>query len=147
MKLKATNKSKLSDGKTMGGIGRVTEGKIKQLQKYYGLAIRQNTSTKPNPTQAEIDVAAYNMNKNIIALLHHSVQVKDPGKQHRNCGITQNPNECLNYLVWARCPKHKHHAIKVVRCTVASAVCHFHSGAASRVSLMRCFQHQLVTIQ
>ena len=121
----------------MGGIGRVTEGKIKQLQKYYGLAIRQNTSTKPNPTQAEIDVAAYNMNKNIIALLHHSVQLKDPGKQHRNCGITQNPNECLNYLVWARCPKHKHHGIKVVRCTVASAVCHFHSGAASRVSLMR----------
>ncbi|CAB3985322.1 Hypothetical predicted protein [Paramuricea clavata] len=54
MKLKASNKSKLSDGKTIGGKGRLTEGKIKQLQKYYGLAIRQNTSKKPNPTQAEI---------------------------------------------------------------------------------------------
>ena len=50
---------------------------------------------------------------------------------------TQNPNECLNYIVWARCPKHKHRGIKVVRCAVASAVCHFHSGAASRESVMR----------
>ena len=190
LKLKALNKSKLSDGKSIGGKGRLTEGKIKQLQKYYGLAIRQNTSTKPNPTQAEIDVAAYTMKKNIIAILHHSVHLKDTSKQHRYCpqgesswckwqqdqasgtstydgssclpevflqeltptflalsdtkllercvrGTTQNPNECLNSLVWARCPKHKHHGIKVVRCAVASAVCHFHSGAASRENIMR----------
>lgn len=190
MKLKACNKSKLSDGKTIGGKGRLTEGKIKQLQKYYGLAIRQNTSNKPNPTQAEIDVAAYTMKKNIIAILHHSVHSKDPTKQHRYCpqgesswckwkqdqasgtstydgsdclpevflqdltptflalsdtkllercvrGTTQNSNECLNSPVWARCPKHKHHGIKVVRCAVASAVCHFHSGAASRENVRR----------
>lgn len=73
MKLKATNKCKLSDGKTMGGKGRLTEGKIKQLQKYYGLAIRQNTATKPNPTKAEVDVAVYTMKKNIVAILHHGM--------------------------------------------------------------------------
>jgi hypothetical protein len=186
MKLKASNKSKLSDGKTIGGKERLTEGKIKQLQKYYGLAIRQNTSNKPN----EIDVAAYTMKKNFIAILYHSVHSKDPTKQHRYCpqgesswckwkqdqasgtstydgsdclpevflqdltptflalsdtkllercvrGTTQNSNECLNSLVWARCPKHKHHGIKVVRCAVASAVCHFHSGAASRENVKR----------
>lgn len=32
----------------------------------------------------------------------------------------------------ARCPKHKYHGIKAVRCAAASAVCHFHTGAASR---------------
>lgn len=78
LKLKATNKSKLSDGKTIAGKGRLTEGKIKQLQKYYGLAIRQNTSKNANPTQTEIDVAVYKMKKNIIAILHHCVHLKDP---------------------------------------------------------------------
>ena len=39
-------------------------------------------------------------------------------------------------MVWARCPKHKHHGVKVARCAVSSAVCHFHSGAASRAKVM-----------
>lgn len=189
MKLKATNKCKLADGKTMGGQGRLTEGKIKQLQKYYGLAIRQNTLAKQNPTTNEINVAVYSMKKNIIAILHHSVKLEDKNKQHRYCprgesswckwqqdeatgtqtydgsnclpqvfleelkptfvglsdtkllercvrGTTQNPNECLNSLVWIRCPKHKHHGIKSVPCAVASAVLHFHHGAASREMIM-----------
>lgn len=51
-------------------------------------------------------------------------------------GTTQNRNECINSLVWVRCPKHKHHGVKVIRCAVASAVLHFHSGAASRGKVM-----------
>lgn len=51
-------------------------------------------------------------------------------------GATQNRNECINSMVWARCPKHKHQGAKVIRCAVAPAVCHFHSGAASRVRVM-----------
>ena len=51
-------------------------------------------------------------------------------------GTTQNPNECVNSMVWVRCPKHKHHGVKVVRCAVASAVCHYHSGASSRLRIM-----------
>lgn len=51
-------------------------------------------------------------------------------------GTTQNPNECVNSMVWVRCPKHKHHGVKVVRCAVASAVFHFHSGAKSRLRVM-----------
>ena len=39
--LKVTTKGKLSDGKPIGGQGRLTEGQIKCLQKYYELAIRQ----------------------------------------------------------------------------------------------------------
>ena len=175
--------------KPIGGKGHLTENRIKRLQKYYGLAIRQNTLSKANPTEREVNVAVYTMKKNIIAILHHSVLSSDPAKQHRFCpvgesswckwqqdtatgtstfnaddclpevffyllrptfmtlsetkllercvrGATQNRNECINSTVWARCPKHKHHGPKVIHCAVASAVCHFHSGAASRERVM-----------
>ncbi|XP_058973629.2 uncharacterized protein [Pocillopora verrucosa] len=189
MNLKACSKGKLADGKPIGGRGRLTEGKIKQLQRYYGLAIRQNTLTKANPSEREVDIAVYAMKKNIIAILHHCVNSTDNAKQHRFCppgdsswckwqqdqatgtstykgddclpevfvetlkptfvslsdskllercvrGKTQNPNESINAMVWVRCPKHKHHGVKVVRCAAASAVCHFHRGAESRERLM-----------
>ena len=51
-------------------------------------------------------------------------------------GNTQNPNECINSMVWVRCPKHKHHGAKVVRYAAASAVCHFHKGAECRKDIM-----------
>ena len=188
--LKARTKGKLADGKSIGGKGRLTEIKIKQLQRYYGLAIRQNTITKVNPTDEEIDIAVYSMKKNIIAVLTHNVQSDSLAHQHQYCptgetswckwqqdlvtgtttykgdnclprvflevlrpvfmtlsdsklltrcirGTTQNPNECINSLVWVRCPKHKHHSAKVVRFAVASAVCHFHGGALSRERVMQ----------
>ena len=188
LNLKARTKGKLADGQPIGGCGRLTEGKIKQLQKCYGLAIHQNTIKKSNPTTREVDVAVYSMKKNIIAILNHSVK-SEPAKQHRFCppgesswckwqqhaatgtstyndndclpgvflevlrptfmtlsdakllercllGTTQNPNECVNCMVWVRCPKHKHHGVKVVRCAVASAVCQYHSGTSSRLRIM-----------
>lgn len=189
LNLKARTKGKLADGQPIGGRGRLTEGKVKQLQKYYGLAIRQNTIKKSNPTEREVDVAVYAMKKNITATLHHGVKSQDPAKQHHFCppgesswckwqqdaasgtstykddeclpevflevlrptfmtlsdskllercvlGTTQNRNECVNSMVWVWCPKHKHHGVKVVRCPVASAVCHFYSGASSRLRVM-----------
>ena len=51
-------------------------------------------------------------------------------------GTTQNRNECVKSMVWVCCPKHKHHSVKVVRYAVASAVCHFHSGASSSLRIM-----------
>ena len=66
MNLKAQTKGKLEDGKPIGGKGRLTEGKIKQLQKYYGLAIRQNTIAKANPSGREVDVSVYAIKKNIL---------------------------------------------------------------------------------
>jgi hypothetical protein len=190
LNLKATTKGKLADGKTIGGRGRLTEEKIKKIQRYYGLAIRQNTLSTPNPTDQEVSVSVYAMKKNIIAILHHLVQLNDLKKQHRFCpagqnswckwqqdqalgtsmyngddclpevlfellkptfltlsdskllercvrGATQNSNESINALVWARCPKHKNHGVKVVRSAAASAVCHFRSGAASREKVMQ----------
>ena len=189
LKLKAETKGKLKDGKTIGGKGRLTEEKIKKLQKYYGLAIRQNTVSKPSPSEKEIEVAVYQMKKNIIACLHHNVSSENLTKQHRFCpkgtsswckwqqdvasgtstykdttclpavflevlkpvfmalsesklltrcilGTTQNVNESINGVVWSRCPKHKHHGAKAVRCAVATSVLQFHQGATSTVRIM-----------
>lgn len=52
-------------------------------------------------------------------------------------GSMQNRNEGINSLVWVRCPKHKHHGVKVIRCAVAFEVLHFHGGAASREKVMQ----------
>ena len=39
-------------------------------------------------------------------------------------------------MVWVRYPKHKHHCVKVVWCTAASAIYYYHSGASCRVKIM-----------
>lgn len=190
LNLKSRTKGKLADGKTIGGRGRLSEPKIKKLQKDYGLAIRQNTIDKPNPSERDIDVSIYTMKKNIIASLHHNINLNDPEKQHRYCpigdkswckwqldkatgtktfnvdeclpevfleilrpvymnlsdskllrrcvrGKTQNPNESINSMVWVRCPKHKYHGTRVIRFATASAVCHFHGGAAIKERVMQ----------
>ena len=51
-------------------------------------------------------------------------------------GTTQNCSESINSLVWVRCPKHKHHGAKAIRCAAASAILHFHKGAESRKKVM-----------
>lgn len=66
MNLKARTKGKPADGKPIGGQGRLTEDKIKHLQKYYGLAICQNTLSKANPSEREVDVAVHTMKKKIF---------------------------------------------------------------------------------
>ena len=75
LKLKCSTKGKRQDGKTIAGSDRLTKGKIKQLQRYYGLAIRQNILSKPNPTEIGAKVTDYTMKKNIVAaLLKHNVE-------------------------------------------------------------------------
>ena len=51
MKLKATHKDKLSDGKPLGGRGRLTEDKLLELQIYYGLAAFPKILLKQHTTQ------------------------------------------------------------------------------------------------
>ena len=54
-------------------------------------------------------------------------------------GARQNRNECLNSLVWIRCPKHKFHGKKIVQYAAASAICHYHGGANSRQNVLKRF--------
>ena len=51
--------------------------------------------------------------------------------------MTELSSQCINSLVWVRCPKHKRYGVKVIRCGVASPVLHFHGGAASREKVMQ----------
>ena len=50
-------------------------------------------------------------------------------------GVTQNPNESINSLVWARCPKHKFNGAEPVQFAAASAVVAFNGGAERQVQL------------
>lgn len=90
LNLKSRIKGKLADGRPIGGAGRLSDPKIKKLQKDYGHAIRQNTIRKSNPTRREVEVAVYVMKKNIIAILHHNVKSNDPPKQHRYCPLGES---------------------------------------------------------
>ena len=51
-------------------------------------------------------------------------------------GYTQNANESINALVWARCPKHKWHGRKRIEMATASATLQFSSGASAKHDVM-----------
>ena len=161
---------KLSDGKGLGGKGRLTDGKIDVLQNYYGIAVRQNLD----------DVNA--MARVIKATLYH-VALSDSNPQHlcpdgddswcgykkeketyhhkngipecivkeiepifedlsntdllKKCthGLTQNVNECLNGLIWDRCPKTTYVEHETVALATYLAILKFNDGDISFLKL------------
>ena len=190
LNLKSLTKGKLADGKSIGGRGRLTEATIKRIQRYYGYTIRQNTTKSINPTEDEKKLSVYQMKKNVMALLSHTILRGDLAVQHRYCptgkkswcawqrdkelgtsvynskdclpevfmdllkpifndlssevllkrcvlGVTQNPNESINSLVWLRCPKHKFNGAKIVKSAAAAAILQFNGGATMSASLMK----------
>ena len=68
----ARGNTKLCDGKTLGGRGRLTAERIENLQIYYGLAIRRNKGSVSR------------MKKEIWAGLEHTAST-DEKPQHGNC--------------------------------------------------------------
>ena len=62
----------LSDGKKLGGIGRLKEKYINRLQNYYGLAIRQNTHSLINMRKA-------------VAVLYHCSEAATTEARHMFC--------------------------------------------------------------
>ena len=69
-------KAKLADGKSIGGVGRLTAARIDKLQTYYGLAIRRHK----NNIEA--------MKNEIWTGLYHSPST-DENPQHQNCPMGQ----------------------------------------------------------
>ena len=119
--------------------GVVTSDKqIKQI----GLAITQNVLSTSNPSDSEINVAVYTIKKNLIAILHHSIQAGDSAKQHRFCppdknfwfdwqqecwptkGMTAAPGFCG---IVAFCP----HNIKLHRTEMSASILWFGFSAQS----------------
>ena len=95
--LKSITKGKLQDGKTIGGKGRLTDVTIKRIQRYYGLAIRQNTCKSANPSEDERKLSVYQMKKNIMAILSHTVTRENPATQHSYC-----PTGPESWCAWQR---------------------------------------------
>ena len=79
---KENGKEVLSNGKKLGGIGRLTDKWINKLQNYYGLAIRQNTDN------------LFNMRKAVGAVLYHSGVASTSEARHRFC---TNDSEWCKY--------------------------------------------------
>ena len=71
----------------MEGVA-TSDKQMKKIQKYHGLAITQNVLSTSNPSGSEINV--YTMKKNLIAILHHSIQAGDSTKEHRFCPPDKN---------------------------------------------------------
>ena len=67
-----TGKTKLADGKTLGGKGRLTKKEIDKLQIYYGLAIRRNIGNLEG------------MKNDINAILRHRLST-DSYPNHSKC--------------------------------------------------------------
>ena len=80
-----SGKSKLSDGKPVGGrAGRLTRPTIDKLQKYYGNAIRRCVDKKAKGKR-EVEDAVKRMQCAIKAILYHSVKIVDEKKRHQYC--------------------------------------------------------------
>ena len=77
-----SGKSKLSDGKPVGGkAGRLTRPTIDKLQKYYGNAIRRCVDGKAKTNQ-EVENAVKKMQSAIKAVLYHSVKIANEKKRY-----------------------------------------------------------------
>ena len=133
-KLKNKNKRvKLADRKGLAGKGRLTDGKVDVLQNYYGLAVRENLHDVDQMAKA-IKASLYHVALTDANPQHHLCPSGNESwcgykrdkttYKHKNgipkcivdfiepellykCthGLTQNVNECLNGLIWDRCPK------------------------------------------
>ena len=73
-KLKTTNKSALSDGKAIGGKGRLTDKMINKLQNYFGIAIRQLKGK-----------TVYELKKAIDAVSFHCSEASNLDTRHQIC--------------------------------------------------------------
>jgi len=72
------DKKVLSDGKKIGGKGRLTDKMINKMQNYYGMAIRQNKG------------ALYAMKKSVLAVLWHNTNFDTDEIRHQFCPRTIN---------------------------------------------------------
>ena len=67
--------SKLSDGKSVGGKGRLTDKTIDQMQNYYGKAIRENKGNLPGMKQSIKAIQCHMIKSSKLSL----------NKQHQHC--------------------------------------------------------------
>ncbi|GFW66777.1 uncharacterized protein TNCV_3783471 [Trichonephila clavipes] len=132
------SKKKLSDGKTIGGKGRLTDSLIDKLAHYYGNAIRCNSTSVKE------------MRKAIWAVWGHSCSTDDEPMHWfylshpallKKClgGKTQNPNESLNSLIWKFCPKTIGSSLQIAEIAANLATSVFNDGNQILISILEKF--------
>ncbi|GFU25466.1 uncharacterized protein TNCV_3620811 [Trichonephila clavipes] len=144
------SKKKLSDGKTIGGKGRLTDSLIDKLAHYYGNAIRCNSTSVKEMRKAIWAVWGHSCSTDdepmhwfcptnqihgpVFADLSHPALLK-------KClgGKTQNPNESLNSLIWKFCPKTIGSSLQIAEIAANLATSVFNDGNQILISILEKF--------
>ena len=153
---------KLSNGKGLGGKGRLTTAKIDTLQNFYGLAIRNNEGNSEAMSKAKMAILDHykedtlhnhcpsgkgswcSFHKPIKNPLPDTVvKVIKPlfdrlGKKEflvsvENCG-TQNANEPFHHIVWQYAAKDKVNSVNEINLALHLAVLVFNEGHGLSIS-------------
>ncbi|GFY17543.1 uncharacterized protein TNCV_3518981 [Trichonephila clavipes] len=145
------SKKKLSDGKTIGGKGRLTDSLIDKLAHFYGNAIRCNSTSVKEMRKAiwavfGVILAALMMNR--CTGFVQQIQIHGPlfaDLSHpallKKClgGKTQNPNESLNSLIWKFCPKTIGSSLQIADITANLATSVFNDGNQILITILEKF--------
>ncbi|GFY16175.1 uncharacterized protein TNCV_2348201 [Trichonephila clavipes] len=140
------SKKKLSDGKTIGGKGRLTDSLIDTLAHYYGNAIQCNSTSVKEMRKAIWAVWGHSCstddepmhwfcptNPNTWYLSHPALLKKCLG------GKTQNPNESLNSLIWKFCPKTISSSLQIAEIAANLATSVFNDGNQILITILEKF--------
>eukprot|EP00112_Aurelia_sp_Birch-Aquarium-sp1_P011533 Seg2424.2 transcript_id=Seg2424.2/GoldUCD/mRNA.D3Y31 product="hypothetical protein" protein_id=Seg2424.2/GoldUCD/D3Y31 len=117
---------KLEDGKKIKGRGRLTDKAINTLQNYFGMAIRQNSSSV-YLMKKSIGAANIKSTKTILEPIFRDLSSDDLLKKCLH-GQTQNCNEAFNGVLWNKCPKEVFVGKTILELATNSAVIHFNEG-------------------
>ncbi|GFW96237.1 uncharacterized protein TNCV_572081 [Trichonephila clavipes] len=140
------SKKKLSDGKTIGSKGRLTDSLIDKLAHYYGNAIRYNSTSVKEMRKAIWAVWGHSCstddepmhwfcptNPNTWYLSHPALLKKCLG------GKTQSPNESLNSLIWKFCPKTIGSSLQIAEIAANLATSVFNDGNQILITILEKF--------
>ena len=75
----------------------------------------------------------------VVDAIHPLYETMSDDQLLRRCLLqgTQNVNECVHSVIWARCPKHQFATRNRVEIAVALGVCEFNFGSAATRAFMR----------
>ncbi|GFY06837.1 uncharacterized protein TNCV_482411 [Trichonephila clavipes] len=120
------SKKKLSDGKTIGGKGRLTDSLIDKLAHYYGNAIRCNSTSVKE------------MRKAIWAVWGHSCSTDDE-PMHWFCPTNPNTWSCICRLISSGTPEEMFRSLQIAEIAANLATSVFNDGNQILITILEKF--------
>ncbi|GFW62345.1 uncharacterized protein TNCV_290191 [Trichonephila clavipes] len=140
-------KKKLSDGKTIGVKGRLTDSLIDKLAHYYGNAIRCNSTSVKEMRKAVWGHSCSTddepmhwfcpTNPNTWSCICRLISSGTP--EEMLGGKTQNPNDSLNSLIWKFCPKTIGSRLQIAEIAANLATSVFNDGNQILITILEKF--------